>query len=137
MARNNVVEDLMRLLRTEVSLLEKKKTVNREDYVRDIEIQHVVERALQQSIQACIDIGARIIALRNLKTPGTYHEIFTVLEESKLIPRKLADQMSELVGLRNVLVHKYRWIEHEEVYRHLQESLPVLKRFLECIVAVV
>jgi uncharacterized protein YutE (UPF0331/DUF86 family) len=137
MARNNVIEELLKIVRTELSLLEKKRKIEKLHYVRDVETQHVVERAFQQSIQACIDIGARIVALKNLKTPDTYHDIFAVLEDRKLISKELANRMNELVGLRNVLVHEYRWIRHDEVYRHLQESPSVLKKFLKCVVALV
>ncbi|HIE28635.1 TPA: DUF86 domain-containing protein [Candidatus Poribacteria bacterium] len=52
-------------------------------------------------------------------------EVLTRLEER----RSVLPRIHEMVGLRNALVHEYRRIEHPEVFRHLQESLPILREF--------
>lgn len=109
--------------------MRRKQESSLDEYLGDIELQHIVERSLQNAIQACIDIGARIISKRLFRRAESYHDIFDVLAQEKVISSDLADRMHEMVGLRNALVHEYRTIRHEEVYRHLQESPEVLEEF--------
>ena len=104
------------------------------EYLEDWEFQHIVERAFQQAIQSCIDIGARLIAQNNFSKADDFHGVFDVLSQEKVISGELAEKMKEMVGFRNALVHEYRQIKHEKVYRHLQESLGVFQKFAESII---
>jgi uncharacterized protein YutE (UPF0331/DUF86 family) len=112
-----------------LSRLEGYRSIDFDQYVANWELQQVIERSLQRAIQACIDIGARIIAQHGFRTARSYHDIFDVLVERGVIPSEMLPFMHEMVGLRNVLVHEYHRVEHSEIYRHLQESLPDLRRF--------
>jgi uncharacterized protein YutE (UPF0331/DUF86 family) len=132
--QNQIIEKLIGLMETEVALLRGKQGTPLEEYLNDIELQHIVERALQNAIQACIDIGARIISKMSFRKAESYHDIFDVLSQRGIIPSDLKDKMHEMVGLRNVLVHEYRIIDHREIYRHLQGSLGILERFASYIV---
>ncbi|RKY00864.1 hypothetical protein DRP77_10705 [Candidatus Poribacteria bacterium] len=127
--QNRIVEELIGLIEEELALLRRKQSVSLEEYLGDVELQHVVERALQKAIQACIDIGARIISRLCLRRAESYHDIFDVLWQEGVIPLKLRDKMHEMVGLRNVLVREYRVIDPREIHRHLRESLGTLEEF--------
>lgn len=133
MVKNAIVKDLLEVIDREVSRLMQKQGVALEDYLEDWEIQHIVERGLQEAIQACIDIGARIIAQNNFPKADDYHGILDILSQQKVIPRTFLKPMKEMVGLRNALVHEYRRIKHEEVHRHLQESLAIIQEFADYI----
>lgn len=134
MVKNQVIEKLLEIVRKEINLLKEMQNISLESYLHDEKSQHIVERAFQQSIQSCIDIGARIISQSNFQVPDNYHEIFDILAKEKIISGSLCKKMKEMVGFRNALVHEYRWIRNEEVYRHLQKSLDTVKAFAECIV---
>jgi len=128
--QNQIVKESIGMIEGELALLRSKQEVSFEAYLEDWELQHIVERALQNVIQACIDIGARVISQRSFRKAESYHDIFDVLSQQEIIPSDVRDNMHEMVGLRNALVHEYRVIEHREVYRHFQGSL---KRFEESV----
>jgi len=129
MIKNAVISNLLEIIKTEISRLKGKQGISLEEYLRNWEIQHIVERSFQQTIQACIDIGARIISKENFPTSDDYHGIFEILFQEKVLSSELAQKMKEMVGFRNALIHEYRVIKHEEVYRHLKESLDVFSKF--------
>jgi uncharacterized protein YutE (UPF0331/DUF86 family) len=128
--QNQIIEELIGLIEPELVLLRSKQEVSFEGYLSDVELQHIAERALQNAIQACIGIGARIISKMSFRKAEGYHDIFDILSQQKIIPADLRDRMHEMVGLRNALVHEYRVIEHSEVYSHFQGSLNVLEEFV-------
>lgn len=131
--QNEIIKELMELIEAEINLLKKKKNVPLDDYLNCWELQHIVERAFQNAIQACIDIGARIISKLSCKKPDSYHGIFDVLYQQNIISKALLPKMHELVGFRNALVHEYRVIDSKEVYRHLQQSLEIFEEFIKSI----
>ncbi len=104
-----------------------------EELREDRDKRNMVLHALLVSIQAAIDIATYIIAERGLEKPSTYRETFEILGREKLIPEELANELSDMAGFRNVLVHIYWGLNLDEVYGVLQNDLSVLKDFMKCV----
>ena len=85
------------------------------------------------SIQATIDIANHLIATNKLSRPSTYRECFEILLNANIIPSDLADQLADLAGFRNFLVHIYWRLNMDEVYKTLQEDLISIKNYLALI----
>lgn len=134
MVKNAIIKEFLEIIEKEIESLKKKQSVSLEQYLDDWDLQHIVERSFQKIIQACIDIGARLIAQKSWGKADDYHGIFDVLFKSRVFPLEFSEKMKKLVGFRNALVHEYRMIDDKEVYRHLQESLPILQEFTNHIV---
>jgi len=94
---------------------------------------NMVLHALLVGIQASIDIANHLIAARTSRRPETYRESFAILRDEGLVPEDLADQLSDLAGFRNVLVHVYWRLNLDEVYGVLQEDLPTVNRFRDLV----
>ncbi len=78
---------------------------------------------LQRAAEASIDIGARIIRLKQLGFPQSAREIFTTLEEKKFLPKDLSKKMQAMVGFRNIAVHDYKTLNLEIVKSILNKNL--------------
>ncbi|AAM03627.1 type VII toxin-antitoxin system HepT family RNase toxin, partial [Methanosarcina acetivorans] len=91
----------------------------------------MVLHAMLVGIQAAIDIATSLIAKEDLEKPTTYREAFEILGQAGLIPEELAEELSDLAGFRNVLVHVYWQLDLDQVYGVLQNDLKTLKSFLQ------
>lgn len=78
--------------------------------------QKAVEKLLQELIEICMDIGKHIIADEGFRFPENAKEIFTILNENRVISKKSMAIMHKMVGFRNILVHLYEKIDLEIVY---------------------
>jgi len=76
-----------------------------------------------------VDIANHIIAEKRFRKPGAYREAFEILHEEGLISTNLSDKLSDLAGLRNILVHIYWRLDIDAVYGVLQQDSGVLKEF--------
>ncbi|KXB07277.1 hypothetical protein AKJ52_00615 [candidate division MSBL1 archaeon SCGC-AAA382C18] len=121
------IKDKLASLENQLKSLREKQSIPIEEYRKDGDLQAIVERRLQNSIQACIDIGMHIASEEGSRKPESYADIFTILEELEVINPELSQKMKEKTGLRNVLAHEYAEIINEKVYEHLQD----LKTFEE------
>jgi uncharacterized protein YutE (UPF0331/DUF86 family) len=95
----------------------------------DRDKRNMVLHALLISTQSAIDIATYIIAENGLRKPSTYRETFEILEEQRMIPEDLANDLSDLAGFRNVLVHIYWELDMNVIYGILQNDLRVLMEF--------
>ncbi|MDN7023830.1 DUF86 domain-containing protein [Methanoculleus sp. FWC-SCC1] len=109
------------------------QSISLADLKADRDKQHMVLHALLVSIQASIDIANHLVAAHSARRPETYRESFAILCGEGLIQEDLADQLSDLAGFRNVLVHVYWRLNLDEVYGVLQEDLPTVNRFRDLV----
>ena len=71
----------------------------------DRDKRNMVLHALLVSIQASIDIANHLIAESSTRHPATYRESFEILVEQGKISPELGENLADLAGFRNVLVH--------------------------------
>ena len=81
-------------------------------------------------VNRTIDLGDEIVTSRNLGVPGTYREIFSLLERGKVIDKELASDLSNLVYQRNILAHEYYNLTEEDVFK-IYRKIGVIRKFVE------
>ncbi len=94
---------------------------------------NMVLHAMLLSIQAAIDIAHHLIAQRGLRTPATYREAFEILSEAAVLPVELGDDLADLAGFRNVLVHLYWRLDLQRAWEILRQGLAPLRQFQETV----
>ncbi len=125
------VNRLLESIREELVYLEEFALVPREHYLKDGRTQRLVERCLQRATEAAISIGNHIIARKGFRAPQDYADVFQVLLEHDVLPADLARQMKDLAKFRNLLVHVYWEIDHQQVYDRLPERIVTLHTFAQ------
>lgn len=99
------------------------------EYKEDWKKQRIIERTLQMMIETCADIANHIISSGNMRVPGSYADIFRVLNENKIIGEELFRSLEKMSKFRNILVHQYEQIEAEIVVTILKKYLGDFDRF--------
>lgn len=89
-------------------------------YAVELRTRLAAQHALQLAIQACIDIGAHVIAELGLRAPDDYRSVFESLIDAGL-DLELAKRMAAAAGMRNILVHGYLDVDDEAVWNALAE----------------
>lgn len=88
-----------------------------------MDAQDILSLNLSRAVQLCVDIGAHIVAGKNVPPPATMGQTFDVLAELGIISEELALRMKNAEGFRNITVHNYEAINWQIVHaiatRHL------------------
>ena len=137
MVDKQLIQKLLSKLNFYVSELKKKKTVPLEVFLCNYDIQAVVERRMQESIETCIDIGNHIISDEKFRPAQTYREIFFVLKENKIISPNICNKLADLASFRNILVHDYTELDYKIVYTKLKNSISIFEQFIKNILKLV
>jgi uncharacterized protein YutE (UPF0331/DUF86 family) len=109
--------------------LERQQQKGPDEFRSDFTAQLAVERALQAAIECCSDIASHLVSAYELGQPEIQRDLFQVLSRMGYIDAEYANTMSDLVSLRNRLVHLYWEVDVDRIYSYLQTDVIFLRRF--------
>ncbi len=95
----------------------------------DATLRAAVERWLQVSIEACLDVAHNVIANEAWTPAPTGRAAFTTLAAHGLIAPDLAQRLGKAVGLRNLLVHDYADVDVQRLASIIAADLDDLRAF--------
>ena len=111
--------------------------LDRETYLRGPYWTVLAERYLHVSIEAMPDTANHIIAAEGFRKPLQLRDCIAILGEEQIISQEFAQDIQQMVGLRNRLVHVYTEIDHDQIYEFLTTRLGDFETFARYIVAYV
>lgn len=126
-----VIENKISAVKKYLKILERYKKYSKKNIVDNIDIRGAVERYLYLAVQATIDLAEAVISYKKFRKPTTMSEAFDILNEEKIIPKKLTEKLVKMTGFRNVIAHDYAKIDYDKVYGVLHHELKDIKDFLD------
>lgn len=110
--------------------LYKYKNIKANEFVKDKSLQWTIERGLQITIQAILDVGSHILSDYKANGWKAYKEIPLKLHEQGIITKSLAKKIALMAGLRNILVHEYLEVDTKKLEEILRFHLEDFKKFV-------
>lgn len=103
------------------------------EYSTDTMRKRAVERLIQITIGAVMDISAILVKEMRLGLPREEEDFLDKISGTVLSP-DLVEKLREMKGFRNVLVHGYSQIHDERVYEILTRDMKDVLEFKEAII---
>lgn len=132
---NGVIQARLALLNEYVSDLRELQGVDFATYAENKLIRRTVERTLHLAVEACLDIGQRIIAQEGFRRPDDNQDVFAVLAEEQIVPVDLLPRLVAMAKFRNLIVHDYAPLDNSVVFGILKRRLGDLDAYARAIVA--
>lgn len=79
-----------------------------------------------------IDLAEEIVKERDLGTPFKYRDLFKMLNSVKIIDEKMAEEIGDMIILRNKFAHRYGKITEKELLEFIK-NIEKIKDFVKCI----
>lgn len=130
-----VVDARLAHLRKRLGYLRGKAGVPRSRFLNDVTLQLAVQHAPQEAIEACLDIGRRLLVDAGQVAPNTNRDVFLALSPIGVIPASAPQKLADMAGFRNILVHGYEEVDLDRVHAALTHDLDDLERFARAVVA--
>jgi len=132
---DEIIPERLLLLRDEVLYLKHERDALHtfQEYLDDTRLRKAVERSLQVSMEICLDIGRRLIALEGFRYPDDNQSVFAILAEEKVVPADLLPALLDMARFRNLVVHDYARIDDAKVYAILRTRLGDFDAFAEAV----
>lgn len=124
-----VVAARLAVLDENLRLLERFALLDLATYLDDPRNYGAAERFLQLAMEAVFDIGTHCISALKLPRPLAYGDILPALAEAGIISQETRDDLTNLAGFRNILVHDYMRLDRSRVHAFLATRLEGFRRF--------
>ncbi len=124
MVKQELVAAKLEKLREYLKTLKAIQKYPLEQFKSQVFVHATAERYLQLAIECLLDVGNHVISDKGLRKPDTYAEVFDILCQNRIIPRKLYKEIEGMTAFRNILVHDYLKLDLDRVYEVLQQKLP-------------
>lgn len=138
MVEATTVRKLLDTIELRLGRLQRLSRTSLDEYVRDVTLQDQVERNFEVCIQACIDLGAHILADFPKAQPDSYADVFRLLAAENIITATLSEDLQKMAGFRNLLVHGYADLvaatvhgnlaRLDDIRTYVQQLAPYLER---------
>ena len=128
-----VVEQKLESLRRCLRRIETKCPVDAATLAADIDLQDIISLNLSRAVQLCVDIGAHLIAGKDVPAPDTMGQTFDLLGQTGLLNATLATNLKKAVGFRNIAVHNYEAINWQIVHSIVKYHLADFAEFAKAV----
>lgn len=105
-----------------------------DDFLTNYTKQDSVILNIERACQSAIDMGNRIIKLKDLGLPQSNRDTFLKLEKEGIISIDLSKTLKSMAGFRNIAVHDYSSGNIEVVANIVKNHLQDLLKFSELMV---
>ena len=92
-----------------------------------------MERCMHIAIEAILDVCRHIVSAKKLGMPETYKDLVKLLRDSHTLSNDLAERIEKLVGLRNILIHRYMLIDRGKLYDEAESLIKTTQDFMNAI----
>jgi len=133
MISNEVINAMIDLIEENLALIEEIKMQGFESFSNNFRDIQAAKHSLQESIEACLDIGSHIIAEKGFRRAEDYKDIYSVLEEERIIDPVLSAKLQEMAKFRNLIVHRYGKIDTKRIFIIMSEDIKDIKQFASTI----
>jgi uncharacterized protein YutE (UPF0331/DUF86 family) len=131
MISSDVINAKIDLIDQNMRLLNEVGAQGYEDFSHNFRDIQAAKHSLQESIEACLDIGSHIIAEKGFRRGDDYKDIFNVLEEEIIIDPELSEKLQEMAKFRNLLVHRYGEIDTIRLFAIMVNDLNDIQVFVK------
>lgn len=111
------IEDTLTFLEGQINIF------NQLDQIENQVQKAALERVAQMMLESVIDVGNSLIDGFIMREPGSYEDIIDILLDEQVIGEKDGEQLKKLIPFRKSLVLFFTSIDHEELYRLVNENL--------------
>ncbi len=123
------VRRLLADIEKSLSVAKRVVELGEEEFLSDIRNAYTLRLAIVEILEASVSLGLQI--LKEEEVEG-YRQVFGGLLRRGVISPDVYKEMVRLVGLRNLIVHRYWEVDDLRVYREARGSgLKVIERFVE------
>lgn len=116
-----------------VSRLAPHAALTLDQYRADPLRQDAIERALQVSLEATLDVGKHFLRVLGHPRPKDAFDMIVAVGEAGVIPPALARALAPATSLRNRLVHEYDDLDDAKVHASIAKAVRLLPQFVAAI----
>lgn len=133
MLNKNLVKEKIELIKEYFQEMEDIIKLSDKEILKDVLKHRALERNFQLIVDEIIDINLHFIRELDLKSPDDFQNTFMTLAENSIFPQEFAEKIAPVVGLRNIIVHRYEKLDRKTFVRQVKKEYKDFVEYLNVI----
>ena len=115
--------DRLETLKRYVGYLKGYQKISLQQLHEDHTLQGAICHYFQLAIECMLDTGELLVIQKGLPRPKDGRDVFEILGDAGVLPKKFAFKIAPIAGFRNIIVHEYLKVDMGIVHERLQKDL--------------
>lgn len=124
------IQKKMDMLSESIDQMEKLLVANIEEFKKNDTTLAALERYFQKTVDTMIDINTHVIKEGDFGTVDDLQSTFKMLGDFGVLEKHFANKISPIVGVRNMLVHRYEKLDRDIFLNNLKRNFSDFKTYL-------
>lgn len=133
MLDENLIKRKIRNIQEYLIEIEPILALEKKEILGDIRNLKTLERNFQLVVDSAISINTHFIRELSMSSANDLQGTFTVLADNEILPRDFVERFSNVVGLRNRLVHRYEEIDKKKFIRNFKKNRDDFDKYIKFI----
>jgi uncharacterized protein YutE (UPF0331/DUF86 family) len=116
-----------------LSELEEDLPSSEEEYLENRVKRRACERTFQLACEDLVDVCNLIISEKKFQLPKDTRDSIKRMEEARIIPGVLSSKLQDMIGFRNLLIHKYGKVNDSRAYNYFEHEVADLYEFIRSV----
>ena len=129
----DILKSKIRLIADNLPRLKETLPMSFDEFQSNVLFRSASERYFQLITDAIIDCNQILIEMNNLEVSETYFDTFRNLIGKSIFSDNLLERLSNCVGTRNAIVHRYENIQLKREYEDMHKYAPLFTEYLKII----
>ncbi|MCD6488482.1 MAG: DUF86 domain-containing protein [Desulfurococcales archaeon] len=133
MSRGLRIKRLINEVREFIKLAGELISMDIDKFMADYRNRYTLRFIIVEIVEACVDIGLIILREKlGIEEVYGYKDVFRKLNEYGVISSSVYRGMADLVGLRNLIIHRYWDIDDQRIYMEAYSNgFSIVEKYLE------
>ncbi len=102
------------------------------EFLGSVELRYAARYAIIEVVEAAALAGSHVLEAKFNLAPESYSELFALLATKGVLSADVGEAFRKLVGLRNLIVHRYWEVDDSRVYDEAKgSSIETIEKFVE------
>lgn len=106
-----------------------------DEFASDARNVAAAESYVRRALEALLDLGRHVLAKGFGRAPAEYKDIAVALGDDGVLDRAMAQQLVQVAGYRNRMVHFYHQVTQRELYQICTSELGDVESILDAMLA--
>lgn len=133
MLDKSFIEEKLKNIKEYLLEIEEILKADEKEIIKDFRSVKSLERNFQLIVDEIIDINIYFIRELDLSAPDDFQSSFENLVKGKILPSEFALKIAPVVGLRNLLVHRYEKIDKDIFVRQVKKEYSDFIKYIKYI----
>lgn len=126
-----IIRNIISRIKEDINDLQELSSIGYEKVKSNKHLRKSFERTMQTIIESMIDLLRHLVTGLGLGVAAYYKDYVELAKNENIINTQTSKNILELIPIRHTLVHRYRHLNHKELWKNIEKTIKTARKIVE------